>query len=116
MTTKNPIASNIIEEDWKRGALRSSSEPTSNLVPLDDWRGEIGRTNATIWRWRQKGMLPGVINISGRLYIHRQAISDFERRAADGEFAKEHIVPKRSLPDEIATKKREAPACQQGAL
>ena len=67
----------------------------SNLVALDRWRQELGKTSATIWRWRKKGWLE-VINIAGRVYISRQAIAEFERRAAAGEFAKEHITPKRS--------------------
>jgi len=67
----------------------------SNLITLDLWRGQLGKTAATIWRWRKKGWLRGVVNISGRLYIDRDAIADFERRAASGEFAAEHKTPRR---------------------
>jgi len=67
----------------------------SNLVALDRWRQELGKTGATVWRWRKKGWLE-VVNIAGRVYLSRQAIAEFERRAAAGEFAKEHITPKRS--------------------
>jgi len=66
----------------------------SNLIALNQWGEQIGRTQATIWRWRRDGWLKS-INIAGRVYVSRQAIAEFERRAAAGEFSKEHVTPKR---------------------
>lgn len=72
----------------------ASANPTSDLVAFERWLEEIGKTPATGWRWRQKGWFK-TVNISGRLYISRAAIAEFERRAAAGEFAKVHQTPRR---------------------
>jgi len=69
----------------------------SDLVAYDEWLNQLSITGATGWRWRKRGWIT-TINICGRVYISRSAIAEFERRAAAGEFAKEHITPKRSGP------------------
>jgi len=66
----------------------------SNLVALDQWREQIGKTAATIWRWRRLGWLT-TLNINGRVYLTRDEIARFEARAASGEFAKPHKTPNR---------------------
>ncbi len=68
---------------------------TSNLVSYEKWLEAIGKTPATGWRWRKRGWI-ATQNICGRLYVHREAIADFERRVAAGEFAKTHKIPDRS--------------------
>jgi len=69
--------------------------PTSDLVAFEAWLSSINRTPCTGWRWRKRGWIP-TVNIAGRIYVSRQAIAEFERRATAGEFAKEHITPKRN--------------------
>jgi hypothetical protein len=67
----------------------------SDLVAYDEWLNQLSITHATGWRWRKRGWIP-TVNICGRVYVSRTAIAEFERRAATGEFAKEHVTPKRS--------------------
>jgi hypothetical protein len=62
------------------------------LVPLMD--AFPGTSAPTLWRWRQKGWLE-TVNISGRQYCTQESIMNFKRRAAAGEFAQEHVTPKR---------------------
>jgi hypothetical protein len=64
-------------------------------VALNHWLEQKGVTPMTAWRWRKKGWLE-TINISGRVYITPEAIAKFTRRAASGEFAKDHPAPKRA--------------------
>ena len=75
-----------------------SGAPASPIVLFGLFLESLGVTPPTGWRWRKRGWI-STINIAGRVYVSRQAIVEFERRAAAGEFAKEHIVPKRS-PDQ----------------
>ena len=69
-----------------------SLRPASNLIAFDRWLDEIGKTAATGWRWRQRGWIK-TINISGRIYLHRDEIAEFERRAAGGELSTVHKTP-----------------------
>jgi hypothetical protein len=64
------------------------------VVSLQRWLAEVGVTACTAWRWRKKGWLK-TVNICGRQYLTQEAIEEFTRRAAAGEFAKEHKVPGR---------------------
>jgi hypothetical protein len=72
-----------------------SGESVSNLLAFERWLKDIGKTAATGWRWRKRGWIL-TVNIAGRVYVSRHAIAEFERRAIAGEFAKEHIIPKRT--------------------
>ena len=74
--------------------ISANENVASNLVALDQWRDQIGKTAATIWRWRKAGWIE-VINIAGRLYISRAAITRFEEAAAAGKFARVHPTPTR---------------------
>ena len=67
----------------------------TDLVSYDSWLASVPISPATGWRWRKRGLID-TINICGRLYLSRKAIAEFERRAAAGEFAKEHVTPNRS--------------------
>ena len=75
-------------------SLTAPSAPASSIVAFEPWLKEIDKTPATGWRWRRKGWIK-TLNISGRLYVSRAAIAEFERRAAAGEFAKVHQTPRR---------------------
>ncbi|MEA3186594.1 MAG: hypothetical protein QOD99_424 [Chthoniobacter sp.] len=66
----------------------------SNLLSFDRWLDDIGKTRATDWGWRQRGWVHAV-NIAGRIYVSRDEIALFERRAAAGEFSKVHKAPNR---------------------
>jgi hypothetical protein len=73
--------------------------PPSDLVAFDHWLSAIPVTSTTGWRWRKRGWIR-TVNISGRIYISRQEISRFEKRAAAGEFSKTHATPKRRWADQ----------------
>ena len=76
-------------------ALNSNAEPTTTtVISLPKWLEQIGVTHCTAWRWRKKGWLK-TINIAGRQYLTQDAIDEFQRRAAAGEFAQTHKVPTR---------------------
>jgi predicted site-specific integrase-resolvase len=67
----------------------------SDMIALEKWLEEIGRTPTTAWRWRRKGFLH-VINICGRLYVSREEVARFMTRAASGEFALTRTPPRRA--------------------
>ena len=56
-------------------------------LSLDRFLQESGLSPVTAWRYRRKGWLK-TINICGRHYVTREAISDFNRKAQAGEFSK----------------------------
>jgi hypothetical protein len=64
------------------------------IVAYEKFLAELGRTPTTGWRWRRNGWLR-TTNISGRLYLTADAITDFTRRATDGEFSQKHPTPQR---------------------
>ena len=67
-------------------------------IALDVFIVQMGISRRTAWAWRKKGILR-TINIYGRVYIPAREITEFNRRAAAGEFAKEHQTPTtRSAP------------------
>ena len=70
-------------------------------IALDQFIERSGITDTTAWRWRKKCWLK-TTNIAGRVYIYPKDLREFNRRAEAGEFAKEHITPKRKKaePDE----------------
>ena len=60
-----------------------------NLVAFDSWIKSLNKTRVTGHRWRRQFPWLKTVNIFGRLYISRDTIADFERRALDGEFEKQ---------------------------
>jgi hypothetical protein len=73
--------------------LNSNAEPTTTaVVSLSKWLEQVGVTSCTAWRWRKKGWLK-TINIAGRQYLTQEAIGEFQRRAAAGEFSQPHKTP-----------------------
>lgn len=71
-----------------------SPQPTVSVISLTKWLEQVGVTPITAWRWRKKGWLQ-TINIAGRQYLTQEAINEFQRRAAAGEFAQLHKAPSR---------------------
>jgi hypothetical protein len=64
-------------------------------VAYDKFLTDSGASPTTGWRWRKRGWLR-TINICGRHYITAEALTDFNRRAAAGEFATEIRNPRGS--------------------
>jgi hypothetical protein len=69
-------------------------ETAGNLVSFDGWLDSLDKTRTTGWRWRKDGLIK-TVNIFGKLYISRDEIARFERRALAGEFHKDARVPQR---------------------
>ena len=63
-----------------------------DFIAFDQWLFSMGRSATTGWRWRKRGWLTA-LNISGRIYIHRDEIDRFTARVQRGEFAKITTVP-----------------------
>lgn len=61
----------------------------SNLVPFDVWTRSLNKHRATAWRWRKQFPWLTTINVFGKLYVTRETIAEFERRAIAGELAKD---------------------------
>ena len=55
-------------------------------MSLDRFMELSGFSPATCWRYRRRGWLR-TVTIAGRHYVPRKEIAEFNRRAADGEFA-----------------------------
>ncbi len=69
-------------------------------ISLDSFIQRIGVTDTTAWRWRKKGWLK-TKNILGRVYITAPDLREFNRRLDAGDFAKDHIAPKRTRAAEM---------------
>jgi hypothetical protein len=76
-------------------AQEITSGINNRVIALNTWAGGVGIQPITAWRWRKLGWLK-TVNISGRVYITEDALEDFTRRAAAGEFAKKHVAPIRT--------------------
>ena len=66
----------------------------SNLFCFYKYLEGRNLTRTTGYRYRRQGLIE-TIEIFGRLYISRQEIEKFERRALDGEFTKATKTPTR---------------------
>jgi hypothetical protein len=66
----------------------------SNLVSFDGWLKSLGRTRATGHRWRKRFPWLKTVNIYGKVYVYRESIDEFERRAMAGEFSRDVHPPK----------------------
>jgi len=76
-------------------ALKLESHAPPDYYPpmsLDVFMRETGLTAATLWRYRKKGWLR-TENISGRHYVTRAEIQNFNNRLRSGEFAGEPTNP-----------------------
>src|SRR5438128_1019089 len=70
----------------------TKSNGMSNLVPFDGWLKALSLDRSTGYRYRQRGILK-VVNVFGRLYITRDEVARFEKRAISGEFAQKQRKP-----------------------
>ncbi len=67
--------------------------PPAPPVALDKFIADSGISPTTAWRFRKRGWLT-TINICGRHYITAEALAEFNRRAAAGDFAAEVRNPR----------------------
>jgi hypothetical protein len=75
--------------------MKNKVTPSSNIVAFDDYLLSIGKTRITGFRWRKKRVIE-TLNIFGRIYVTREAIAEFERRALSGEFSRNTApIPRR---------------------
>ena len=74
-------------------ATPSNTDP-SRLFSFDEWLRGRNLTRTTGYRYRQQGLI-STVNIFGRLYVTREEIEKFEKRAIAGEFHKTGKTPGR---------------------
>ena len=72
-------------------ATPNNADPC-NLFAFDSFLRGRNLTRTTGYRYRKDGLLK-TVNIYGRLYITREEIEKFERRAIAGEFSKTVKIP-----------------------
>jgi hypothetical protein len=65
----------------------------SNLVSLASWTKSLGLSRATVHRYRKKFPWLKTANVYGKVYVCRESIEEFERRAMAGEFSKDVHPP-----------------------
>src|SRR5690606_21833627 len=73
---------------------QANTSDTASLVAFDHWLEERGSSRTTGYRYRKQGLVD-TVNIFGRLFISRDEIARFEKRAIAGEFSREVSTPKR---------------------
>lgn len=78
----------IINSHEEAGAV----EHLPTIRSLQSFCREIKVSEITAWRWRKKGWLQ-TVNINGRQYVTCEAVANFKRRAAAGEFSAIHKTP-----------------------
>ena len=61
--------------------------PTAGLRAARAAARDRGVSDTTLWRWSQQRWIK-LVNISGKNYVDLQSLAEFDRRAANGEFAK----------------------------
>jgi hypothetical protein len=66
--------------------------PIPSIQALNVFTKSIGVSAATVWRWRQQGILQ-TVNINGRPYVTSEAAAAFVARVTAGEFAKTKPMP-----------------------
>jgi hypothetical protein len=71
----------------------------SSWLPLKEWTTRMGLSSVTVWRWRRQGWLK-VVRVGSRLFLRPEDITEFEERAALGEFSKPANL-KSSSPDKL---------------
>jgi predicted site-specific integrase-resolvase len=69
--------------------MSAPPENPSGLVSLTSWTKHLGLSRTTIHRWRKKFGWFKCVNIYGKVYVCRESIEEFERRAIAGEFARD---------------------------
>ena len=77
----------IARIDMNKHTDTNQLDNETGMIALSVWLARMGRSDTTGWRWAKNGWIHP-INISGKNYIDRQDRTQFEERAARGEFAK----------------------------
>jgi len=67
--------------------MKAYSTKINPPVALKSFQDMMGISRCTVYRYRRRGWLT-VINVAGRPYITPEAASEFNRRAAAGDFKK----------------------------
>jgi hypothetical protein len=63
-----------------------TASPGQTVIAVGKLAAQMGRSPVTLWRWRREGWLK-TIDIRGRPFVTADALAEFNRRAASGEFA-----------------------------
>ncbi len=72
-----------MKQETSDAAVPLSAQPPMSLAKFV---AQTGLSPVTCWRYRNHGWLKTIV-IAGRHYVTREAIEEFNRRAAAGEFA-----------------------------
>jgi hypothetical protein len=75
-------------------ASKEKSGTAPAVISQNQFCDQVGISPVTAWRWRRLGWIT-TVNIAGRQYILSEEIERFKRRAATGEFSKQHRTPMR---------------------
>lgn len=76
-------------------ATQSNADPSS-LYPFDGYLQGRNLTRTTGYRYRKRGLIH-CVNIFGRLYVTRDEIERFERRAIAGDSHQDAKTPSRKV-------------------
>ena len=77
----------MLKSENETSPLDTARNPEPELTSVRKFRSEVGIVPSTFWRWEKRHWISKPINIAGRLYLTREQITEFKRRAAAGEFA-----------------------------
>jgi len=72
--------------------ITNIAETGPQLRSFAQWLREIPASKTTGWRWRRKNWIR-TVNLSGKIYVSADAITEFIRRAEAGEFSAEAKTP-----------------------
>ena len=72
-----------------------NNEAHAPVVPWLKVRREMGLSEATAWRYRDRGWIT-TIEIGGRLYVTQGELARFLQRAGEGEFSSPRKPPRPS--------------------
>jgi hypothetical protein len=63
--------------------MQLNANHPGNLTSYDAWLDSLSRTRSTGHRWRREfpWLNEGIVNVFGKLYITKETIVEFERRA-----------------------------------
>ena len=83
-----------------RSITADSEQRAAELISVRSFCKDGGFHPGTFWRWRKRGWIAEPLNLAGRLYLTREQIADFKRRAAAGEFAKSSPLAAKQAPEQ----------------
>lgn len=90
-------------------AQSKHERPVGDLVPFESWLASLSRSKTSGWRYRKQGLI-STVEIMGRIFVSRDAILEFERRAAAGEFAKRHGLHNQPSHENLSSRNEGAAA------